>query len=156
HCQYYAIDINPIAARAAKETARRANIPLDIICGDLVSPLSRMKGSIDVLLFNPPYVPTSMEEYLESIDTSASEHDVIAAAWAGGPDGRCVLDRLLPIVGEYLSPNGRFYLVTVEENRPKEICSILKKQNLDGQKVIDRKARNEHLSIYRFTKRVTE
>jgi methylase of polypeptide subunit release factors len=63
-------------------------------------------GTIDVLVFNPPYVPTSAEEALEG--QGAAD---LCAAWAGGPRGRVVLDRLLPRIGELLSPTGVFYLV---------------------------------------------
>lgn len=64
-----------------------------VVC-DLVGPLAeRLKNSVDVLIFNPPYVPTDEEEYKRSVET----HD-ISAAWAGGPTGTAVLDRLIPNV----------------------------------------------------------
>ena len=72
---------------------------------DLESSLSeRLAGKVDVLIFNPPYVPTPSEEV---------GSDGIEAAWAGGVDGREVIDRLLPRVANLLGQNGRFYMVRV-------------------------------------------
>jgi release factor glutamine methyltransferase len=45
--------------------------------------------SLDILLFNPPYVPSDEDE-LGSIS--------IEAAWAGGANGRVIIDRLIPDV----------------------------------------------------------
>jgi release factor glutamine methyltransferase len=61
-----------------------------VIC-DLVGSLRpRLFRSIDVLIFNPPYVPTEEEEALDA----QAEGD-IAGAWAGGFDGMAVTNRLL-------------------------------------------------------------
>ena len=46
-------------------------------------------GKIDVLIFNPPYVPTESEEVFGN---------GIEAAWAGGIDGREVIDRFIPFL----------------------------------------------------------
>lgn len=40
----------------------------------------------------------------------------IEAAWAGGRNGREVMDRFFPLASELLSPRGLFYLVTIKEN----------------------------------------
>ena len=51
--------------------------------------LTRLAGQVDVLLFNPPYVPS---------DESEMQGRDLSRAWAGGVDGRQVLDQLLPNV----------------------------------------------------------
>jgi release factor glutamine methyltransferase len=56
----------------------------------------RLSGKIDVLLFNPPYVPCETEELTAVLHSN--EEFGIDAAWAGGKHGREVLDKLLPVI----------------------------------------------------------
>ena len=57
----------------------------------LAGPLrARLAHAVDILLFNPPYVPTETDE----ADTAQQDAD-IAGAWAGGQDGMEVTDILL-------------------------------------------------------------
>lgn len=42
----------------------------------------------------------------------------VEAAWAGGRNGREVMDRFFPLAADLLSPRGFFYLVTIKENNP--------------------------------------
>ena len=99
-------------------------------------------GSVDVLLFNPPYVPTPDDEV---------GGRGISAAWAGGEDGRVVIDRLLPLVGAMLSPRGVFYLLLVEDNRPEEIAALMRERyGFHAETVARRKARNEYLSVLKL------
>ena len=72
--------------------------------------------------------------------------------WAGGELGREVLDRLLPRIAGLLAPRGRFYLVALRENRPKEIEAILAADGLRGRLVKRTQAHNEALMILRFEK----
>jgi release factor glutamine methyltransferase len=90
-------------------------------------------------LFNPPYVPSGDEEV---------GHDNIQAAWAGGVDGREIIDLLIPIVHKLLSPNGLFYLVTIEENNPKQLCT--KFHHLKGKLILKRVRGDEILYILCF------
>eukprot|EP01012_Entosiphon_sulcatum_P016000 TRINITY_DN20977_c0_g1_i1.p2 TRINITY_DN20977_c0_g1~~TRINITY_DN20977_c0_g1_i1.p2 ORF type:complete len:232 (+),score=35.74 TRINITY_DN20977_c0_g1_i1:22-696(+) len=107
---FLAVDINPLAATASSRTFSQNSVVADVIVGDLLGPfLPRMEGKVDVLLFNPPYVPTDDEEV---------ERGGIAAAWAGGSEGMSVVRRLLPLVHRLLSPCGLFYLVLIQQNHP--------------------------------------
>ena len=50
----------------------------------------------------------------------------IEASWAGGIDGRQVIDTFLPMIPKLLSSNGVFYMVVINENNPKEIMDLCK------------------------------
>lgn len=45
----------------------------------------------------------------------------IGGAWAGGMDGMEVTNKFLEQVGEFLSPNGQFYLVALKQNNVPEM-----------------------------------
>jgi release factor glutamine methyltransferase len=63
---YYATDINPDALATTRATLRNHGIAderVELTRGDLLGPLrERLRGKIDLLLFNPPYVLTPSEE----------------------------------------------------------------------------------------------
>ncbi|KAJ2800604.1 HemK methyltransferase member 2 [Coemansia helicoidea] len=152
HCALIiSTDINPAANAATKETAARSAahaVPFEQCRTRFVQGLdARLAGSVDVLVFNPPYVVTPTAE----IDSTPE-----ASAWAGGEHGREVLDQLLPQIPALLSPAGRFYLVVIEENKPEEIAQILAAHGLQGARVLSRRAGREHLSIYRFSRGCAE
>ncbi|XP_077198610.1 methyltransferase HEMK2 isoform X2 [Paroedura picta] len=89
---------------------------------------------------------------IQPIITDLVESHGIEAAWAGGKNGREVMDRLFPVVSDLLSTRGLFYLVTIKENNPDEIIEILQKSGLKGTKAVCRQAGSENLSILRFCK----
>lgn len=55
----------------------------------------RLCRSVDVLLFNPPYVPTPDEEAYAAQTLAPRASDLIAGAWAGGEDGMGVTNLFL-------------------------------------------------------------
>ncbi|MCZ7372946.1 MAG: class I SAM-dependent methyltransferase [Candidatus Methanoperedens sp.] len=87
------IEINPFAARCSKENG------IEVIRGDL---LSCIKGEFDLILFNPPYLPTNEMERTK---------DWINAALDGGYDGRSIIKRFLNEAGNCLSNNGKILLL---------------------------------------------
>ncbi|KAJ1457138.1 methylase [Pelagophyceae sp. CCMP2097] len=141
---HLAVDVNRAACDATTSTAIANGVGarVEVVQGDLLSGL-RLRGKVDALIFNPPYVPT---------DSTEVASDGIEAAWAGGLRGREVVDRLLPHVSEWLADCGAFYLVVVDENDPREIMAALAKQSLRAEIVASKRARNEKLSVIRATK----
>jgi release factor glutamine methyltransferase len=137
-----AVDINPLACKGTKETASRHGVFVDCVNGDLVSSFV-LRKKVDLLIFNPPYVPT------EDIEVASSE---IANTWAGGLNGRRVMDRLFPLVSELLSEKGVFYLVLVEENKPLELEQMFLKLGFFCKFVKKRSAGRERLSVLRISR----
>ncbi|CAE6429903.1 unnamed protein product [Rhizoctonia solani] len=122
-------------------------VSLNAVICDLVQPLkARLHGQIDILIFNPPYVPTEEEEAMV-----AQSQGEIAGAWAGGFDGMVVTNRLLDELNLILSPKGCFYLVALKQNDPQGIIARMREQwSLEGKVVLQRRAGREHLFILRF------
>ena len=124
-------------AISAEQQNAEASIPKSIHISSLTSDLcsALRPGSVDVLLFNPPYVPT---EELPRLPTE-SENDPAALAgltrsarfdqdsfflsltYAGGADGMETTNRLLDAIPSILSDRGVAYVLFCKQNRPEDI-----------------------------------
>lgn len=134
----FATDINPIANAVTKRTGAANNVLVEAINMRFTI---GFRASIDILLFNPPYVVTP---------TSEISGNGIEVSWAGGIDGREVIDDFLERVDAIMSPNGVVYLIVVNENRPKEILELMEKRGWESRQIKYRVAGNEGLSCLRF------
>jgi release factor glutamine methyltransferase len=165
-----ATDLNPLALEFARKTAEENGVivadasdksgetksssnnsktakirSIDFVECDLATPLlDDREGAIDVLVFNPPYVPTEDSE----IDGTGIE-----ISWAGGTDGRIVIDRALTQIARLLrKPDGVCYMITVDDNRPSQLASVLQKDyGLHMVPLVRRRARNEYLSVQKIS-----
>ena len=96
-----AVDLNPYAIRCAKENAELNKIQnMAFLQGDLFTAL-KDGTKFDLILFNAPYLPSEEGE----------DSTWIGRSWAGGANGRVVLDRFIPQVPSYLKPHGRVLLM---------------------------------------------
>jgi release factor glutamine methyltransferase len=135
------IDVNPVAVETARSTCELNGVTnYRVLHGDLVSPIEK-NNKVDVLLFNPPYVPTPSEEV---------GGDSISAAWAGGNKGREVLDRLLPDLNSLLSNRGVFYLIAVDENDVPELKERLAKDEFSCDILMQKREKNENLMVLKI------
>ena len=144
-------DVNALAAEAASVTARKAvqcdgessgltecagtqhGLYISSCLADLGAPF--LRGSVDVLIFNPPYVPTDELPEIPSGDLTgievsrgnASEEqknrsDMLALSWAGGLQGMVVTSRLLEQIPVLLNPErGVAYILLCAQNRPRDV-----------------------------------
>ncbi|XP_012558529.1 methyltransferase N6AMT1 [Hydra vulgaris] len=141
---YIATDINLNACICSKKTGHENNVYVETHCDSFASSMmQRLQGNIDILLFNPPYVLTPSEEI--------GKKD-ISAAWAGGKDGREVIDKFLPQAINLLSPAGFFYIVLIKENKPYEIISFMHDNGFHGEVVAERKSGPENLLVIKFSR----
>ncbi|KAM8718003.1 hypothetical protein ACLKA7_004673 [Drosophila subpalustris] len=143
-----ATDINPSACDATKRTAFHNGARLDSVRCNLVDAIR--KRSVDVLLFNPPYVVTSDEE-LQSQKLFTDQRNLVYS-WAGGRDGRRVTDALLEQLDDILSPSGVLYLLLLRENKPDEIIKQLVECNFKAVKHMERRIPGEYLYILKVTR----
>jgi release factor glutamine methyltransferase len=106
--ELYAADIDPAAVRCA----RRNVAPADhVVQGDLFEPLPQwLRGRVDVLTANTPYVPT---EAIASLPPEARDHEPTLAL-DGGSDGLEVARRVAGKASSWLTPGGSLLIETSE------------------------------------------
>ncbi|KAG8389034.1 hypothetical protein BUALT_Bualt02G0187400 [Buddleja alternifolia] len=139
---YIATDVNPHAVRVTRETLEAHGCHAELVNTDIASGLEkRLAGSVDVMVVNPPYVPTPEEE----VGCYG-----IASAWAGGENGRRVIDKILPVADKLLSEKGWLYLVTLAANNPLELCLQMRKKGYASRIVLQRSTEEESLHIIKF------
>ncbi|KAH7328829.1 methyltransferase domain-containing protein [Stachybotrys elegans] len=131
------VDMNAFACHATVATVRRAQQDnaashgtyLGSCMGDLASPWRRQ--AVDVLIFNPPYVPTpDMPQRPDTFPESWSAGDkpsfdddsyLLSLSYAGGRDGMETTDRLIDALPEILSPRGCAYILLCAQNKPDDV-----------------------------------
>ncbi|KAH8412759.1 hypothetical protein KR009_005368 [Drosophila setifemur] len=153
NCLCLASDINPKACDATRRTAARNGARVQPIRCNLADALR--PRSVDVLLFNPPYVVTSDEELhtqkFQSQGENSTESNLVFS-WAGGQDGRRITDILLKQLDDILSPTGVLYLLLLRENKPAEIIKHLEGRDFKAVKFMERRIPGEHLYILKVTR----
>ena len=146
-------DVNCYACQASQKTVAQAvdgfmstnnaappvkSVPgpakyLDSLLTDLCAPLR--SGVTDVLVFNPPYVPTSSLPSLPEIDaktavssiassagSSKDDSHLLALSYAGGINGMETTDRLLAELDYLLDQQrGVAYVLLCAQNKPEEV-----------------------------------
>lgn len=111
HLRLHAADLEPAAVRCA-----RRNLPgAAVHQGDLYDALPpHLRGRVDVLLANAPYVPT---DAIALMPPEAREHEP-RTALDGGADGLDVLRRVIADAPAWLAPGGVLLVECSAEQAP--------------------------------------
>ncbi|MFC9328054.1 putative protein N(5)-glutamine methyltransferase [Kitasatospora sp. NPDC057015] len=115
----HAADIDPAAVRCARRNIAAAGGRA--YRGDLFDPLpTALRGRVDVLLANVPYVPTGEVELLPA---EARLHEA-RVALDGGADGLDVLRRVTAGATHWLAPGGHLLFETSERQVPGALRTV--------------------------------
>lgn len=165
---WWATDISMAACQAAVLTAS-SGVASGRVCPVRTDLAGGLRCRFDLIVFNPPYVPSTCAELqtaqstVRSSGCSSDEKedergDVdarLSAAWAGGPRGRCVIDRFLYRFPELLSSGGVLYMVVIEENGVDQLAEIAAANGFVMHVVLRRRAGCELLYVLRFFRKNT-
>jgi release factor glutamine methyltransferase len=127
--ELHAADLDAAAVRCA-----RLNLdPGRVYQGDLFAPLPRaLRGRVELLLANAPYVPT---HDLELLPHEAREHENLVAL-DGGHDGLDLHRRIIGQAPAWLAPGGRL-LIEVSAEQAAAAASVMQDAGLGVQTMTD-------------------
>lgn len=145
----FAVDINLRACAITKRTAKINEANLQVINMNLLTAFR--PNAVDILIFNPPYVVTTDDELTEDDGVNGGAFNAnIKKSWAGGVDGRRIMDKVFDRLDCILAKNGLAYVLVIEENKPHEIIYKLKALKFNAAIVAERRIRGEHLIVLRI------
>lgn len=141
----HAVDIEPAAVRCARRNL--ADVGGRVYAGDLYGPLpAGLRGRVDVLAANVPYVPTRAVELLPP---EARLHEPLRAL-DGGSDGLEILRRVAVAAPDWLAPGGHLLVeIAVEQAhgaldalaRAGLTATVARDPDLDATVIIGRQGR---------------
>lgn len=125
-------DINPYAVEEASRRCAANNTTVI-----RASMLDGIKTKVDVVVFNPPYLP-SEEKYLTG--------DWIDRSWAGGADGMEVCNKFLKETAHVPIR----YVLLCQFNKPNEVIMRLRANRYSVEIIRQEKVLNERLFVIRI------
>ncbi|MFD4179671.1 putative protein N(5)-glutamine methyltransferase [Rhodococcus sp. NPDC058514] len=109
--ELHAVDVDPAAVRCARRNTAAARV----YEGDLYDPLPRsLRGRVDVLVANAPYVPTGS---IGMLPPEARDHEP-RVALDGGADGVDIQRKVAAEATRWLAPGGHLLIETSERQAP--------------------------------------
>lgn len=130
-----ATDINPHAVFCAKKAG------VDVVRTDL---FGGIRGSFDLVLFNPPYLPTQPEERI---------NDWLEYALDGGESGRVTIERFVYEVGRVLVPGGRILLLISSLTGLSEVLKLCSVFNYSASVMMQETVEDEVLYVLRIIRK---
>lgn len=151
HGMFFATDVNPTANQAILKTVKSNDeSKFNTVESCQMSLTSAIrKNLIDVLVFNPPYVPA---EEVPELPESETDDKWLDLALLGGEDGMVVTWEVLENLDSILAPGGVAYILFCARNKPDEVATVMREKGWKVEVVLHRKAGWEVLSVLQFTK----
>jgi release factor glutamine methyltransferase len=127
-----ATDINPHAVLCTSKAG------IDVVRTDL---FMGIRGPFDLILFNPPYLPTLPEERMD---------DWLEYALDGGESGRVVIERFARNVGDILAPDGRILLLISSLTGLREVQDLFCGLGFSADIAVEQVVEDEMLYVLRI------
>lgn len=122
------VDISPDATAIARENAERLGARVRFLQGDLLQPLIEAQERVDILVSNPPYIPTSD---VDELDYEVRDYEP-RMALDGGVDGLDCYRRLCEALSAVLKPKA---LVAFEVgiHQASDVAALMKATGVIGE-----------------------
>ncbi len=132
NCEIFATDISSLSLSCAKRNAKEHQVEKKIKFrkGKYLSPFKNLKNEMDIIIFNPPYIPTSdipllqkevLQEPREAID--------------GGEKGLDFYKNVVSYIPYYIKNNG-FIITEIGINQKESVCKIFQNSGFNLHKAI--------------------
>ena len=133
-----AVDINPYAIECAIKNAEMngAREKIELRHGDLFQPI-KPNEHFNLILFNAPYLPSEPDE----------EKSWVGKAWAGGSNGRKVIDRFVMDAPSFLAAGGKIQLVQSSLSDVNRTIKMFSERNLRAMVVAQVKVAFERIVL---------
>jgi release factor glutamine methyltransferase len=129
-----ATDINPHAALCARKKGVEV-VQSDLFCG--------IRSTFDLILFNPPYLPTQIEERID---------DWLEYALDGGENGRVVIERFSEHVCRVLAPGGRILLLISSLTGLPEVRDLFFQAGFVSEIILRKNVEDETLYVLKIVR----
>ena len=129
-----ATDINPHAVLCAKKKG------VEVVQSDL---FYGIRSTFDLILFNPPYLPTQPEERID---------DWLEHALNGGENGRVVIERFTEHVGQVLAPGGRILLLISSLTGLPEVRNLFFRSGFKSEILVKKIVEDETLYVLKIVR----
>jgi release factor glutamine methyltransferase len=137
-CTTTATDANPHAVALARHNAQQNSLRLTVVEGDL---LAALPGPFDLVVFNPPYLPTAPDEIVPG---------PLNLAFDGGPDGNTTVLRFAAQVAALRPPPGTVLVVHSSLSDPAPLDAALGAAGYSADIMMDESHFFERLAVRRY------
>jgi release factor glutamine methyltransferase len=138
-----AVDLNPHAVLCAQknaETNKLAN-KIDVRKGNLFQPIHKDE-KFSLIIFNAPYLPSDPDE----------ERSWLGKSWAGGPEGRLLIDKFILGAPCHLEKKGRILLVQSSLTDTDETLEKFRQMNFEAKVIAEKKVFFEKIVLIQASK----
>ncbi|HLF50100.1 MAG TPA: peptide chain release factor N(5)-glutamine methyltransferase [Methylomirabilota bacterium] len=124
-----AVDRSLGALAVASDNVRKLGLGerVKLLAGDLFEPLGSIRSALDLVVANPPYIPSAV---LPTLPTEVSAFEP-RLALDGGPDGMAVIRRIIAGAPAALRPGG-WLLMEIGEEQAGPLASLMAAEGFSG------------------------